>query len=98
MDILNAPGLIILLHSGAPPSGDEVSFDYAMRNYSIGYIPDQCRCGAGNCRGSITGWKKLPDSFKARYRGFVAPTWWTLIAVWTRSSNTNRFSMAAILF
>ncbi|MDO8864267.1 SET domain-containing protein-lysine N-methyltransferase [Haliea sp. E1-2-M8] len=53
--------------------GDEITFDYAMRNYTTEYFPYECRCGAGNCRGSITGWKSLPDSFKSKYKGFVAP-------------------------
>ncbi len=53
--------------------GDEVTFDYAMRNYGIEYFPYKCRCGAENCRGGITGWKNLPDSFKSKYIGFVAP-------------------------
>lgn len=53
--------------------GDEITFDYAMRNFSVEYFPSQCCCGATNCRGRITGWKDLPDSFKSDYLGFVAP-------------------------
>ncbi len=53
--------------------GDEVTFDYAMRNYCIEYFPYKCCCGADNCRGSISGWKNLPDSIKLKYKGFVAP-------------------------
>ncbi len=53
--------------------GDEVTFDYAMRNYDIEYFPNKCCCGASNCRGSITGWKDLPDSLKLNYKGYVAP-------------------------
>ena len=53
--------------------GDEVTFDYAMRNYDIEYFPNKCCCGASNCRGSITGWKDLPDNLKVSYKGFVAP-------------------------
>lgn len=70
---LNAAGAHNFVAIQSIAVGDEVTFDYAMRNYSIDYFPDQCRCGASNCRGSITGWKNLPDSFKARYQGFVAP-------------------------
>lgn len=54
-------------------AGDEVTFDYAMRNYSIDYFPDNCRCGCKNCRRSITGWKNLPVDIKLKYTGFVAP-------------------------
>lgn len=53
--------------------GDEVTFDYAMRNYIIEYFPYKCCCGASDCRGSITGWKDLPESFKSKYKGYVAP-------------------------
>ncbi len=53
--------------------GDEVTFDYAMRNYIIEHFPYKCCCGARNCRGSITGWKDLPESFKSKYKGYVAP-------------------------
>lgn len=53
--------------------GDEVTFDYAMRNYVIEYFPHICCCGSKNCRGHITGWKDLPDSFKSAYKGYVAP-------------------------
>lgn len=53
--------------------GEEITFDYAMRNYNVEFFPTICCCGAMNCRGSITGWKDLPASFKSDYHGFVAP-------------------------
>ncbi|BFM06907.1 SET domain-containing protein-lysine N-methyltransferase [Halioxenophilus aromaticivorans] len=53
--------------------GEEVTFDYAMRNYIIEHFPYTCCCGAKNCRGRITGWKDLPESFKSTYKGYVAP-------------------------
>ncbi|HCA26376.1 MAG TPA: SET domain-containing protein-lysine N-methyltransferase, partial [Betaproteobacteria bacterium] len=52
---------------------EEITFDYAMRNYDIDYFPKQCLCGSAICRGSITGWKDLPDERKKAYGGFVAP-------------------------
>ena len=69
-----------LNESGAPDliafepivAGNEITFDYAMRNYSIEHFPSCC-CGAMMCRGSVTGWKDLPAERKAAYRGFVAP-------------------------
>ncbi|HWO83050.1 MAG TPA: SET domain-containing protein-lysine N-methyltransferase, partial [Solirubrobacterales bacterium] len=54
-------------------AGEEITFDYAMRNYSIEHFPGGCLCGAGNCRGSVTGWKDLPAERKADYEGSVAP-------------------------
>ncbi len=52
---------------------EEVTFDYAMRNYSIEYFPIRCGCGSPICRGTVTGWKDLPDELKRSYRGFITP-------------------------
>jgi uncharacterized protein len=52
---------------------EEITFDYAMRNYGVNYFPKQCMCGSKRCRGKITGWKDLPDEKKKEYEGFVAP-------------------------
>ncbi len=53
--------------------GEEITFDYAMRNYSIDYFPDNCICGSIECRGKITGWRGLSNEKKKMYKGFVAP-------------------------
>jgi len=53
--------------------GDEISFDYAMRNYRVDYFPPLCMCGSDLCRGEITGWTALPADTKAKYQGFVPP-------------------------
>lgn len=52
---------------------EEITFDYAMRNYTIGYFPTKCICGSRRCRGRITGWNDLPEKKKKEYEGFVAP-------------------------
>ena len=52
---------------------DEITFDYAMRNYGVDYFPKKCMCNSLNCRGSITGWKDLPEDRKNKYAGYVAP-------------------------
>ena len=52
---------------------EEITFDYAMRNYTIDHFPKQCMCGSWRCRVKITGWKDLPDQEKMEYEGFVAP-------------------------
>lgn len=52
---------------------EEITFDYAMRNYGVDYFPKQCICGSERCRSRITGWKDLPDERKNEYEGFVAP-------------------------
>lgn len=53
--------------------GEEITFDYAMRNYSIDHFNCLCQCGSDNCRTYITGWKDLPEETKKQYTGFVAP-------------------------
>jgi len=52
---------------------EEITFDYAMRNYGVDYFPKQCMCGSKKCRGKIAGWKNLPSEKKKEYEGFVAP-------------------------
>ena len=54
-------------------AGAQVTFDYAMRNYTIDHFPAVCLCGAAQCRGSVTGWKDLPAARKADYGELVAP-------------------------
>jgi hypothetical protein len=54
-------------------AGQEVTFDYAMRNFTIDHFPGVCLCGADQCRGSVTGWKDLPAARKADYGELVAP-------------------------
>lgn len=54
-------------------SGEEITFDYAMRNYSIDHFNCRCQCGSENCRIYITGWKGLPKETKKKYAGFIAP-------------------------
>ncbi len=70
---LNAAGAHDFVAMKSIEIDDEVTFDYAMRNYSIEYFPKNCCCGSQNCRKSITGWKNLPEKFKSTYIGFVAP-------------------------
>lgn len=54
-------------------TGQEITFDHAMRNRSVEYFAAHCRCGSHCCRDRITGWKDLPAQRKADYDGFVAP-------------------------
>jgi hypothetical protein len=54
-------------------AGDELTFDYAMRNYVIEHFPSRCHCASGACRGTITGWRDLPADRKAAYGDLVAP-------------------------
>jgi hypothetical protein len=52
---------------------EEITWDYATRNYTISHFPPVCLCGTASCRGTITGWKDLTEDRKAAYAGFVAP-------------------------
>jgi hypothetical protein len=69
---INSAGAPDLVARQRIPAGVELTFDYAMRNYSVEHFPGPCRCGSAACRGAVTGWKDLPDGVKARYQGFVA--------------------------
>lgn len=52
---------------------EEITFDYAMQNYSIEHFPDKCLCNTDKCRGKVTGWKDLTEERKKEYEGFAAP-------------------------
>lgn len=54
-------------------AGEEVTFDYAMQNYTIQHFPNSCICGSSDCRGSISGWKDLPQEKKEEYMPWAAP-------------------------
>ncbi|HEX2054535.1 MAG TPA: SET domain-containing protein-lysine N-methyltransferase, partial [Actinomycetota bacterium] len=70
---VNASGAPDLVARRNIEPGEEITFDYAMRNYSIEHFPSSCLCGAAGCRRTITGWKDLPPDRKAAYQGLVAP-------------------------
>lgn len=70
---LNATGGHDFVAMRSIASEEEATFDYAMRNFNIEYFPGTCACGERLCRGSVTGWKDLPQARKEAYQGFVAP-------------------------
>lgn len=57
--------------------GDEITVDYAMRNYVIKYMPE-CQCGSPICRKQITGWRDLPEDRRQAYKDFSVPYVWNL--------------------
>lgn len=69
----NDRGAPDLVARRAIAAGEEITFDYAMRNYSIEHFPAHCRCGSQLCRTSVTGWKDLPEERREAYDGLVAP-------------------------
>ena len=70
---LNASGAHDFAARQPITAGQEITFDYAMRNYTVEHFAAHCQCGSPRCRDRITGWKDLPSERKADYRGFVAP-------------------------
>ena len=63
---------------------EEITFDYAMRNYEVEHFAQRCTCGAQTCRGKITGWKDLSKTKKEEYKGLVAPYLIALDTVYPR--------------
>ena len=70
---LNASGAHNFVARQPITAGQEIAFDYAMRNYTVEHFAAHCQCGSPRSRDRITGWKDLPSERKADYRGFVAP-------------------------
>lgn len=64
--------------------GEEISVDYAMRNYVIEFFPRHCLCGAAICRRHVTGWKDLPEDRRIAYADSIAPFLLALDAVAAR--------------
>ena len=52
--------------------GEEVTYDYAMSDGSA-YDESECRCGAHDCRGNVSGedWRRA--ELWHRYQGFFSP-------------------------
>ena len=70
---LNASGAHDFVARQPITASQEITFNYAMRNYTVEHFAAHCQCGSPRCRDRITGWKDLPSERKADYRGFVAP-------------------------
>ena len=64
----NATGAPDLIARRIIAADEEVTFDYAMRNYSIEHFPRVCECGARICRRCVTGWDGLSDACKCLWK------------------------------
>jgi ribosomal protein S18 acetylase RimI-like enzyme len=51
--------------------GEEITWDYAMSEYVSISVPN-CQCRSSHCRGSIGGWRKIPESIREKYKNFSA--------------------------
>lgn len=75
----------------------EITFDYAMRNYTIDYFPSKCRCGSKKCRGKITGWKDLTSKKKKEYGQVAAPYLLEMDAKYARKIKPIKFPASSTL-
>jgi hypothetical protein len=72
---------------------EEITFDYAMRNYDIDFFPKHCTCGSEECRGVISGWRDLSEKRKKEYKGFVAPYLLALDIKYSSGKLQNKLSL-----
>lgn len=70
---MNSSGAPDLVARRSIIAGEEITFDYAMRNYSVEHFPAKCLCGSAQCREIVTGWKGLSRQQKESYRALAAP-------------------------
>ena len=52
--------------------GEELYTDYATFEYEIKHFPGRCLCGTSACRGTITGYKDLPQDVRDAYGPYIA--------------------------
>jgi len=65
-------GATIVVAMRSIDAGEELTYDYAMSDGSD-YDEFECRCGAGTCRGKVTGHDWLRPDLQQRYRGWFSP-------------------------
>lgn len=81
---VNEKGSHMLVAKKDIADGEEITFDYAMENYTIEHFPPQCMCVSSTCRGKITGWKDLTKEKKEEYRNWAAPFLFELDAIYKK--------------
>ncbi|HEY6065281.1 MAG TPA: SET domain-containing protein-lysine N-methyltransferase, partial [Thermoanaerobaculia bacterium] len=52
--------------------GEELFTDYATFEYEIEFMPTPCLCQSRRCRGTVTGYKDLPDALRQSYQPYIA--------------------------
>lgn len=52
--------------------GEELTMDYATFEYEIHYMPTECLCNTQKCRGTITGYKDMPENLRDFYGDYIA--------------------------
>ncbi|MEO8191111.1 MAG: SET domain-containing protein-lysine N-methyltransferase [Acidobacteriota bacterium] len=53
-------------------AGEELRTDYASFEWEIEFMPSPCLCETALCRGSVTGYKDLPEARRREYEPYVA--------------------------
>lgn len=53
-------------------ANEELTFDYATFEYEIHHMPEECLCNAKKCRGSISGYKDMPEELREMYGDYIA--------------------------
>ena len=53
-------------------ANEELTFDYATFEYEIHHMPEECLCNAEKCRGSISGYKDMPEELREMYGDYIA--------------------------
>lgn len=71
-----APNAVVrgrqLIATAAIAAGDEITFDYNTTEFELA-SPFACHCGAGDCLGSIHGFRHLGREQRLRRRAALAP-------------------------
>ncbi|MCA1582394.1 MAG: SET domain-containing protein [Acidobacteria bacterium] len=53
-------------------AGEELRTDYASFEWHIEFMPKPCLCDTALCRGSVTGYKDLPETARRAYAPYIA--------------------------
>jgi len=51
---------------------EELTFDYATFEYEIHHMPEECLCNSKKCRGTISGYKDMPEELREMYGDYIA--------------------------
>lgn len=51
---------------------EELTFDYATFEYEIHHMPEECLCNSKKCRGTISGYKDMPEELREMYGKYIA--------------------------
>ncbi len=68
---LNASGAHDFVARQPITAGQEIAFDYAMRNYTVEHFAAHCQCGSPRCRDRITGVPRRASWACPRHAGWA---------------------------